>query len=180
MLSARNLLLIAIAAAICAVGVLKAAPQRRTNASNRSGALLGGTIRSAAGKPLEGVTVSAKSDGKTISTSVFTDEDGEYIFPSLDIGTYRVWAQAVGFDTGRARVEWTCARSIHQDFVLKTGGDPTRQMTGSDWFATLPDDTIQERRIKDVLKTSCTGCHQTSYILQNRFDKAGWLAVINL
>ncbi len=180
MLSERNLLLIAIVAAICAVGVLKAAPQKSTKAPNISGALLGGTIRSAGGSPLEGVTVSAKSDGKTISTTVFTDEAGAYIFPPLDKGTYRVWAQAVGFDTGRARVEWTGAQSIHQDFVLKTADDPTRQMTGSDWFATLPDDTVQERRVKDVLKTSCTGCHQTSYILQNRFDKAGWLAIINL
>ena len=49
----------------------------------------------------------------------------------------------------------------HRDFLLKPAKDVTKQMTGADWFASLPEETIQDRRIKDVFKTSCTGCHMS-------------------
>ncbi len=40
--------------------------------------LLTGAITSAAGEKMGGVTVSAKAEGSTITTSVFTDESGGY------------------------------------------------------------------------------------------------------
>ena len=46
-------------------------------------ALLSGSITSAAGEKLGGVTVSAKAEGATITTTVFTDEAGNYYFPPL-------------------------------------------------------------------------------------------------
>src|SRR5262245_30091972 len=62
--------------------------------------LLTGTIKSAAGANMEGITVSARGVGKTFTTSVFTDAAGEFYFPQLDGGKYKVWAQAVGFEPG--------------------------------------------------------------------------------
>ena len=62
----------------------------------RTGALIG-AVRGADGQPLGGVQVSAKAAGTTITTTVFTDEQGRYFFPAMRNGTYRVWAQAVGF-----------------------------------------------------------------------------------
>ena len=47
------------------------------------------------------VVVSARASGKSLTTSVFTDRQGNYAFPSLDAGQYRVWAQAVGFEAAR-------------------------------------------------------------------------------
>ena len=43
-------------------------------------ALLSGTIKSSDGKAMGGVTVSAKPDGGTITTTVFTDAAGNIIF----------------------------------------------------------------------------------------------------
>ena len=43
-------------------------------------ALLSGTIKSSDGKAMAGVTVSAKPDGGTITTSVFTDAAGNIFF----------------------------------------------------------------------------------------------------
>ena len=63
-------------------------------------ALLSGTIKSASGEAVGGVTVSAKADGATITTTVFTDESGRYYFPPLPNGHYRVWAQGL---SGRLR-----------------------------------------------------------------------------
>lgn len=60
-----------------------------------------GAIRSAADEKLEGVTVSAKREGSTITTAVYTGQAGRYVFPPLPEGRYRMWAQALGFETVR-------------------------------------------------------------------------------
>ena len=65
--------------------------------------VLNGAISSAAGEKLDGVTVSAKKEGSTITTSVYTDESGNYYFPPLPAGKYSVWAQALSFETARPR-----------------------------------------------------------------------------
>jgi hypothetical protein len=59
--------------------------------------LLSGTITAKAGGTLEGVTVSAKREGSSITTSVYTDAQGNYYFPPLPDGKYNVWANALGF-----------------------------------------------------------------------------------
>src|SRR5438874_7900440 len=80
-------------------------------------ALLAGTITSASGEKMGGVTVSAKAEGATITTSVYTDETGNYYFPPLPEGKYRVWAQAVTFQTAKGNV--ALDKTAHQDFVLQ-------------------------------------------------------------
>jgi len=45
-------------------------------ASAHADALLSGAVRSAQGEKMGGVTVSAKPEGGTITTTVFTDESG--------------------------------------------------------------------------------------------------------
>ncbi|OFW33471.1 MAG: hypothetical protein A3J28_13980 [Acidobacteria bacterium RIFCSPLOWO2_12_FULL_60_22] len=37
---------------------------------------LRGTVKSSDGKPMEGVAISARTDGKSVTTTVFTDEEG--------------------------------------------------------------------------------------------------------
>src|SRR5437879_3100333 len=80
-------------------------------------ALLAGSITSAAGEKIGGVTVSAKAEGSTITTSVYTDESGAYYFPPLPEGKYRVWAQAIKFQTAKGNLE--LAKTTKQDFVLQ-------------------------------------------------------------
>src|ERR1700704_5743385 len=60
---------------------------------------LSGTVKSSDGKPLEGVGVSARNAGETFTTTVYTDQSGRYLFPPVSSGQYKVWAQAVGFET---------------------------------------------------------------------------------
>ncbi len=57
--------------------------------------ILSGSVTSAAGEKLNGVTVSAKLEGSTITNSVYTDESGNYYFPPMASGKYKVWAQAL-------------------------------------------------------------------------------------
>src|SRR5258708_5709463 len=69
------------------------------------GALLTGAVKSASGAKMSGVTVSAKMETTTITTSVFTDEDGAFYFPAMSAGHYEVWAQADGFEIARGDVD---------------------------------------------------------------------------
>jgi streptogramin lyase len=143
-----------------------------------SNVLLAGTVKSASGEKMAGVTVSAKADGRTITTSVFTDQNGEYYFPPLPSGKYRVWAQADAFETARGEINLT--ENGHQDLVLKPLQDFERQLTGDQILAALPDSTPEDRRLKRIFRANCTSCHQPNYILQNRFDEKGWTAIMNL
>jgi len=143
--------------------------------------LLTGAISSRAGQKLEGVTVSAKMEGSTITTSVYTDETGGYYFPPLPAGKYRLWAQALGFETAKSSVDLNAAR--HQDFALEPITDPEkriRQMPSEMLAAALPEATPDDARIKRIFMNNCTSCHPPGYILQFRFDEAGWNKILNL
>jgi virginiamycin B lyase len=48
--------------------------------------LLSGSVASASGQKLDGVLISAKKEGSTITTNVYTDANGEYFFPALPDG----------------------------------------------------------------------------------------------
>jgi hypothetical protein len=131
-------------------------------------ALLSGSITSAAGEKLAGVTVSAKAEGATITTTVFTDEAGDYYFPPMEAGKYRVWAQALSFDTAKSEVDLAAARRA--DFTLAAITDTElliKQMPGDLILAGLPEDTADDARMKRIFRNNCTSCHTPSYTLQH-------------
>jgi streptogramin lyase len=140
---------------------------------------LTGLARAMGGQPMEGVVVSARAVEKSVTTSVLTDDRGEYVFPQLEAGRYDVWAQAVGYETARAQVTIEAARRAHQAFTLNTIKDFTPQLTPSEWLAALPEDTREQRRMKAIFRTNCTACHGATHALQNRFDENGWRAMID-
>jgi streptogramin lyase len=137
-----------------------------------------GAVAGDDGKPLHGIAVTAQASGQTFKTTVFTDNQGEYVFPQLATGDYKLWAQAAGFNTDRATVKLDGARTSHQDFRLKTLADSEAQLSGAEWFAALPDDTRNHRRMKQVLYVACSGCHGLDVVLNNKFDEAGWTQTV--
>ena len=143
--------------------------------------ILSGAIASATGEKLGGVTVSARLDGSTITTSVYTDESGAYYFPPMAAGKYSVWAQALGFETTKSQVDLSAAKK--QNLTLTAMTDPEqrwRQLPGEVMVAALPEETADDARIKKVFTNQCTGCHSPGYVLQFRFDEPGWNKIISL
>ncbi len=144
-------------------------------------ALLSGTIRSADGSAVDGVTVSAKPDGGTITTTVFTDQAGQYLFPPLPAGHYKLWAQALSFQTAKGEVDLSVNQK--QDLALQPMHDAEatfKQLPGNLALDALPAQTPEDQRMKRIVRTVCTGCHTPSFPLQHRFDEAGWNAIIEL
>jgi streptogramin lyase len=142
------------------------------------GALLTGAVRSASGEKMGGVSVSAKIEGRTITASVFTDEGGDYYFPPMEEGKYRVWAQAAGYEKAQSQVDLK-GPVVHQNLVMKETKDFVLQLSGDQLIAALPEDTAAHRRMKDTFIRNCTTCHEGNVSLQNRFDAQGWEAIIN-
>jgi streptogramin lyase len=135
-------------------------------------------VKSASGEKLEGVTVFAKIEGRPVTVSVFTDDQGAYYFPPMEEGKYQVWAQAVGFEAARADVNLRGA-SQRKDFLMKVTKDFFLQLSGDEQEAALPEDTAAHRRMKDVFMRNCTSCHGANVALQSKFDEQGWEAIIN-
>ena len=142
--------------------------------------ILSGTVKSSDGEPVEGVGVSARGSGDTFTTTVYTDETGRYLFPPMRGGKYKVWAQAVSFESAKAEASLSDGAKKQVDLTLTSLGDFHKQLSGTEWAASLPENSPDDRRMKTVFINNCSGCHQVSFLLQNRFDAAGWGAVITL
>lgn len=153
-------------------------PVALQTATSPSAGLMG-TVKSADGMPMEGVAVSARARQETITTSVWTDQSGRYYFPPLEDGDYGVWAQAVGFDRPVAGHALTAGKTIEQNFTLKPIEDYLYQLSTAEWLESLPGGTAADRRMKQVLQNTCSTCHQPGFVLEKRFDAAGWEIIIN-
>ena len=137
---------------------------------------LSGTVTSAGAK-IEGIVVSAKVPGETITTSVFTGADGSYFFPAMKPGHYRVWAQGAGFQ--RFETEIDLAAAVRRlDVSLKENADPLFGLSGYQVIEALPEQTPGHRRMKAMLIRNCTYCHEASTTLRDRFDERGWEAIV--
>ncbi|OFW09613.1 MAG: hypothetical protein A3G20_01935 [Acidobacteria bacterium RIFCSPLOWO2_12_FULL_59_11] len=169
--------------AMVAVGWAKQSPVQGGSASD---APLKGRVMSADGAPMEGVAISARADDRRtiITTSVYTDQDGRYALPPLAAplsdGPYKVMAQAVGFEAGRATVRLAAGKGAEQNFTLTPLKDFSRQLSGIEWMASLPESTPQDRRAKRLYGVNCIQCHTTAFALQNRFDATGWSSIVKL
>lgn len=169
-------------ALVLGTAVVAATVQTLPAAQSRAPGVIHGTVKAADGAPMEGVIVSARAADKSFTTSVFTDRQGTYTFPSLDGGQYKVWAQAVGFEAGRAELALAGGR-VARNFTLapmRDVGRIVKQMSGVEYLQSLPQSTAADRRMVHAYKNNCTGCHTASYTLQNRWDARGWGVLVDL
>src|SRR5215831_15700384 len=115
----RALLLVAAAALI--PGFIQARVWTLTAAAEPSIALTG-RVSSIAEGAMEGVLVSAKKAGSTITITVVTDDRGVYRFPKAKLGPgrYSLRIRAAGYDLdGAADVTVTSSAAATADLKLK-------------------------------------------------------------
>jgi streptogramin lyase len=158
-----------------------AAVMATTSFASAADQQLSGSITGATGQKLDGVVVSAKKDGSTITTSVYTDAQGDYYFPAMPEGKYNVWAQQLGFEQNKVSVDLNANK--RQNLQLKTIADAEtrwRQLPGELVWDSLPAETAEDVHMKQIIHNNCNGCHTPSYPFQFRFDAAGWSHIIDL
>src|SRR5215469_11774178 len=118
------------------VGVpLPAAPAREDNSQAIA---LSGRVTSLEEGAMEGVLVSAKKAGSTITVTVVSDEQGRYRFPAskLSPGNYALRVRAVGYDLeSPSSVE--VGSVANADLQLPKSTDLAAQLPGAAWFASL-------------------------------------------
>jgi streptogramin lyase len=169
----HSVLLASAAAVVAGLGV--------TVSAQAADQILSGAIASTAGQKLDGVVVSAKREGSTITTSVYTDATGNYYFPPMAAGKYNVWAQTLGFEQTKSQVDLSANKK--QDLSLKAITDQEtkwKQLPGELVWAALPEGNAEDVHMKQIIHNNCNGCHTPSYPLQFKFDEQGWSRVIDL
>src|SRR5437667_7043156 len=105
------------------------APGRAAQA--QAPAALTGTVTSQQEGAMQGVIVSAKKAGGTITISVVTDAQGRYSFPAskLSPGQYAISIRAIGYDLdGPKSVELAAGGPASADIKLVKTKNLSRQM----------------------------------------------------
>jgi uncharacterized membrane protein len=98
-------------------------------------ATLTGQVSSAEEGPMEGVLVSAKEDGRPVTTTVVTDDKGHFSFPAdrLEPGHYTLSTRAVGYDLqGSNAVDIASGKTATANLTLTTTKDLEAQLTNAE------------------------------------------------
>lgn len=81
-----------------------------------------GTVKDQNGAVLRGANITLKNNATGITATTQTDSNGDYIFPSVKIGTYKVTAELQGFATAVAdKVTVTVEARQRVDFTMQVG-----------------------------------------------------------
>jgi virginiamycin B lyase len=117
-------------------------------------AKLAGRITSATEPRMEGVLVSARKAGSTITHTVVTDASGTFDFApaALTAGRYALQIRAIGFELdGKAEIEVPAA---NVELKLRKTRDLASQLTNTEWFISMPGTAEQKRPLIE-----CMSCH---------------------
>ena len=145
MMEARRVLLFA-GGALAAI-LLQIAPAR-LHAQPQSASAVSGHVTSAEEGPMEGVVVSAKKDGSTISVSVVTNAEGRFAFPvaRLEPGHYALSARAAGYDLDGAKTaDVTSGQEAKAEIKLTKVKNLPAHLTNAEWLISMPGTDEQKR-----------------------------------
>ena len=125
---------------------------------------------------MEGVLVSAKKTGSTITTTVVTDEKGHYAFPASRVqpGHYDIAIRAVGYMlNGLKAADVAAGKAASADITLKKVTDLHQlaaQLTNAEWLNSMPG--------TDNQKPGCVACHSLQRIVMSTHTADEWVDII--
>ena len=145
-------------------------------AAAQSAAALAGQVTSTEEGPMEGVIVSAKKDGSTITVSVISNDQGRYSFPAarLSPGRYGLQIRAAGYDLeGPKAAEVTAGQAAAADLKLRKTRNLGKQLTNAEWMMSIPgtdDDKLQ--------LINCVSCHTLERVVKSTHDADEFVQVV--
>ena len=144
----------------------------------QSAVALSGQVTSAEEGAMEGVVVSAKKDGSTITISVVTDAQGRYAFPAarLEPGKYTLKAARRRLRASPARRprEVAAGQEAKADLKLTKMRNLSAHLTNAEWLISMPGTEEQKKFL-----LNCIGCHTLERIMKSSYDADGFLEVFN-
>jgi virginiamycin B lyase len=136
----------------------------------QTAAALSGEVTSAKEGAMEGVVVSARKDGSTITVSVISDDKGHFSFPAsrLDPGHYAISTRAIGYDLdGPKDTTVTAGQEDKIAVSLKPAQNLSKQLSNAEWLMSMPGTDAQKRLVLD-----CNSCHSLERIVRSTHDAA--------
>jgi virginiamycin B lyase len=138
---------------------------------------LTGQVSSVEEGPMEGVLVSARHDGSTVTITVVSDQQGRYDFPSTRTGSgrYTLNIRAVGYELDEPKtVDVNPGKRVTADLKLRKTNNLASQLTDAEWLASLPGTADQKKQL-----LGCTNCHTLERTLKSTHDAEQFMAVLD-
>ena len=135
-------------------------------ASAQAPVALSGQVSSAKEGAMEGVVVSAKKAGDTITVSVVSDAKGHYSFPAAKVvpGQYALAIRAVGYELdGPKTAEVAAGKSTTADITLRLTKRLPLQLSNAEWLASMPGTDNQKKAT-----LGCISCHDLDRIASSQ------------
>jgi streptogramin lyase len=139
------------------------------------GVALTGRVVSDEEGPMEGVVVTARAEGSTISISAVTDDKGRYNFPEakLPSGDYGLKIRATGYElVGPGGIDVRSGVTAGADIRVRETKNVAAQLTNAEWIASMPGSDEQKKFL-----LSCNSCHSYQPIVNSRHNAAEFLQV---
>jgi streptogramin lyase len=164
-------LLLSAALALGLVATAAAPPSQA-----QSPAALTGVVTSAEEGAMEGVLVSARKAGGTVTITVVSDKDGRFSFPAAKLapGSYALSVRAAGFELdGKASTDIAADHTATVDLKLRKTRKLASQLTDADWIISAPGTPQQ----KDAF-LNCVSCHTLERVFRSTYDVEGFVGVL--
>jgi len=137
---------------------------------------LTGQVTSAEEGSMEGVVISAREDGSTVSISVVTNAQGRFAFPAerLESGHYTLKARAAGYELDGVKDATVAAgQETRVEIKLRKVKNLSAHLTNAEWLMSMPGTDAQKRFL-----LNCTGCHTLERIMKSTHDADSFVEVI--
>jgi len=128
-----------------------------TEALAQGAAALTGVVSSAEEGNMEGVLVSAKKEGSTITVTVVTDDKGNYAFPAarLSPGKYTISTRAAGYTlVGPKEATVSAGQTAKADIKVGKARNIVSTLSNAEWLISTPGSAQQKNFLG-----GCVGCH---------------------
>src|SRR5216684_1445678 len=126
-------------------------------ATAQTATALSGKVSSAEEGLMEGVLVSAKKEGATVTTTVVSNAKGEFSFPAdrMEPGRHNVTIRAAGYVlAGPKQVDVAAGAPANADIKLAKAKSIQAQLSNGEWIMSAPGDDRTKSFLPD-----CVGCH---------------------
>lgn len=132
---------------------------------------LTGQVSSTEEGMMEGVLVSAKKEGSTVTTTVVSNDKGQFTFPAgkLDPGKYNISIRAIGYNLVGPKSVDVAASGNTADVKLAKVRNIVPQLSNGELMLSAPGTDQFKGFLLD-----CQGCHTLQRVFNGLHDAAEW------